>query len=131
LGVYINSKWKANSDWFGQYLTVFSETRRKYMTTISDATIHDNARAYADVGRLIPGTAAFNAALDQGRTIPISKGGALFLDRTDLWAADGQLNLSDQYNFSDVVDVIVGAQWKQFVLNSNGTLFADNTDSIG
>ena len=38
-----------------------------------------------------------------------------------------------QYNFSDklkVVDLIVGGNWKQYVLNSQGTLFADSAGTI-
>lgn len=130
LGVFINSKWKANQTWFAQYATVFEETKRQGGASVSDFYAHSSARAYADAGRLLPGTPAYDAALKEGRSIPISKGGALFLDKTDLWAGDGQLNLSDALGFSDKVEVIVGAQWKQFVLNSQGTLFADTTGKI-
>ena len=130
LGVYINSKWKANSTWFGQYVATYSEAKRKGATGVSDVNAHMLARQAADAGRLLPGTAAYDAALVEGRNIPISKGGALFLDKTDLWASDGQLNFSDALGFSDKVDVIVGAQWKQYVLNSQGTLFADTTGHI-
>jgi outer membrane receptor protein involved in Fe transport len=130
LGVFINNKWKANSQWFAEYATVYSESRRLGGGNISDFNAHSNARAFADAGRLVPGTPAYDAALKEGRTIPISKGGALFLDKTDLWAADGQLNFSDALDFSDKVEVIIGAQWKQFVLNSQGTLFADTTGKI-
>ncbi|MET0394036.1 MAG: TonB-dependent receptor [Chitinophagaceae bacterium] len=130
LGVYINNKWKSNSTWFAQYAAAFAEARRQGSTNISDYTAHSAARAFADAGRLVPGTPAFDAALKEGRSIPISDGGALFLDKTDLWAGDGQLNLSDALGFSDKVSVIVGAQWKQYVLNSQGTLFADTTGNI-
>ncbi len=130
LGVFINSKWKANSTWFAQYATVFSETRRQGGTNFSDANIHASARAFADNGRLLPGTAGYEAALKEGRSIPISQGGALFLDKTDLWAGDGQLNVSDALGFSDKVEIIAGAQWKQYVLNSQGTLFADTAGNI-
>lgn len=130
LGVYINNKWKENPDWFAQYIGTFSETRRQGQGNISDAQISASARAAADQGRLIPGTAAFDAALKEGRSVPISQGGALFLDKTDLWAGDGQLNLSEAGGFSDKVEVIVGGQWKQYVLNSGGTLFADTAGNI-
>lgn len=127
LGVYINSRWKSNENWFAQYIGTFSETRRQTMGAVSDITIHSSARAAADVGRLIPGTAGYEAALEDGRNISIADGGAKFLDKSDLWAADGQLNLSDQFDFSDKVQMIVGAQWKQYVINSQGTIFADTS----
>jgi outer membrane receptor protein involved in Fe transport len=130
LGVYINDQWKSNSTWFAQYITVFEESRRLGQGAVGDANAHMNARAYADAGRLLPGTPAFNAVLNKGRSIPISKGGSLFLDKTDLYAADGQLNLSDAAGFSDKLEVIAGAQWKQYVLNSEGTLFADTAGHI-
>lgn len=130
LGVYINRTWKSDRDWIGQYIAAYSETRRQGGPVISDYAASVNARAFADAGRLLPGTNAFNNALKAGRSIPISDGGALFLDKTDLWAGDGQLNFSDALGFSDKVEVIVGAQWKQYVLNSQGTLFADTTGKI-
>jgi outer membrane receptor protein involved in Fe transport len=130
LGAYINESWKPSATWFAQYIGTYSETRRLGMANIADINAHMNARAAADAGRLIPGTPGFEAAALKIRKTPIKDGGALFLDKTDLWAGDGQLNLSDALNFSDKVDVIVGAQWKQFVLNSEGTLFADTAGNI-
>ncbi|MGN6292618.1 MAG: TonB-dependent receptor [Chitinophagaceae bacterium] len=129
-GVYINSKWKSNQNWFGQYIGTYSEMTRQSAGALPGATIHASARALADQGRLLPGTTAYENALKEARSVPISQGGALFLDKTDLWAADGQLNLSDALEFSDKVEVIVGGQWKQYVLNSEGTLFADTAGSI-
>jgi outer membrane receptor protein involved in Fe transport len=133
-GVYVNSLWKSNQNWFSQYIGTFSETRRLTGGAgahQADITIHAAARAVADAGRLIPGTPAFDAALKSGRSTPIKFGGGLFLDKSDLWSAEGQLNLSDVLNFSDKLEIITGVQWKQWVMNSQGTLFADNTDSIG
>lgn len=130
LGAYINESWKPSATWFAQYIGTFSETRRQGMGNIADINAHMNARAAADAGRLIPGTPGFEDAKLRIRKTPIKDGGALFLDKTDLWAGDGQLNLSDALNFSDKVDIIVGAQWKQFVLNSEGTLFADTAGNI-
>lgn len=130
LGVYINNKWKSNATWLAQYVGTYSEIRRLGGTNVSDYTAHQTARAAADAGRLLPGTPAYEAALKEGRSIPISKGGALFLDRSDLWAADGQLNLSEALGFSDKVDVMVGGQWKQYVMNSQGTIFADTAGVI-
>ncbi len=88
------------------------------------------ARTAADVGRLIPGTPAFDAAAKAIKGTPIKKGGALFLDRSDLWAGDAQLNLSDVLNFTDKLEVITGVQWKQWVMNSQGTIFADTLGNI-
>ncbi len=130
LGVYVNSLWKPNATWFSQYVGTFAETRRQGGAAISDAQIHLNARTAADVGRLLPGTAAFEAAAKAGRSTPIKNGGALFLDKSDLWAGEAQVNVSDALGFSDKVEVMAGVQWKQWVMNSQGTLFADTAGNI-
>lgn len=129
-GVYINSKWKSNQNWFGQYIGTFSETKRQTQGAYADITIHSSARTASDVGRLLPGSDAYNAALNEARSVPISKGGALFLDKTDLWAGEGQINISEAAGFSDKIEMIAGVQWKQYVLNSEGTLFADTAGNI-
>src|SRR5690606_309375 len=130
LGVYINGQWKDNQTWFTQYVAAFSESRRLGGTNMSDQNAHINARGVADQGRCRAGTPAYEAAKKRGREIPISQGGARFLDKTDLYSGEGQLNLSDALEFTDKVEVIVGAQWKQWALNSEGTLFDDGGDVI-
>jgi outer membrane receptor protein involved in Fe transport len=66
---------------------------------------------------------------DRIRKIPISNGGGLFLDKTDLYNIEGQYNLS-QYT-SSFADILVGGNFKKYVLNSEGTLFADSSGTIG
>jgi len=137
LGNFINEEWKKNSDpnnlpgsWFPQYAYTFSEARRQGGAAISDAGAHMTARNVADAGRLLPGTAAYDAAAAKVKSTPIAKGGAKFLDKSDLYAAEGQLNLSDALNFSDKLEIIVGTQWKQYVMNSQGTIFADTLGKL-
>ena len=84
------------------------------------------ARAYADSGRLQPGTAAFNKALNslKGNAIPY---GGKFNDQTNLYVGEGM------YNFSNIVkwaDISIGASTREFVLNSHGTIFADTAGRI-
>jgi outer membrane receptor protein involved in Fe transport len=74
----------------------------------------------------LPGTSQFKQLFDQVRKIPIPNGG-LFLDRSDLYGIEGQYNLTDAIKFAEV---IVGGNWKQYVLNSKGTLFADSSGPI-
>lgn len=130
LGNFINDSWKANGTWFGQYFGAYSEFRRNTAGAGSPMNAHDFARATADAGRLLPGTPQFNATSERVRKTPIAKGGALFLDKSDLYAVDGQVNLSDMLAFSDKVELLVGAGWKQWVLNSQGTIFADTLGAI-
>ena len=96
----------------------------------SSLNAHQFARSIADANRPLPGTTAFETSKTKIRTTAIGKGGAKFLDRSDLWAAEGQLNISDALNFSDKIEIIGGLQWKQWVLNSQGTIFADTAGAI-
>jgi len=132
LATLINESWKPSTTWFPQYVGSYAG----YMLNVYQAgaapsayNAHQFARSQADVGRLIPGTPAFNATSDALKKVPIPRG-ALFLDRSDLWAAEGQLNLSDALSFSDKLEVLVGTQWKEYVLNSKGTLFIDTAGVI-
>jgi outer membrane receptor protein involved in Fe transport len=144
-GAFLNEAWKPTapvasqglpgiaSSWIGTYLLTYSETLRQSGAAgvpSSMFNLHSAARSAADVGRLIPGTAAYDAALKKVRSTPIKNGGALFLDKTDLYAAEAQANISDMGHFSDKVEVIAGVQWKRYILNSQGTLFADHTDTL-
>jgi outer membrane receptor protein involved in Fe transport len=96
----------------------------------SDANGHAFARSVADAGMPLPGSAAFNSSKTKIRTTPIGKGGAKFLDNSDLWAGEGQLNLSDVLGFSETVEMITGVQWKHWVMNSQGTIFSDSASPI-
>ncbi len=130
LGAFINEAYSPSSTWFPTYIATFSETRRAMgqglIPNAADITIHNSVRATVDANRLLPGTAAFDAAAQKIKGLPVNQaGGSKFLDKSDLWAAYGQLNLSDILEFSDKIEVIAGAQWKQWVLNSKGTIFND------
>ncbi len=67
-----------------------------------------------------PGTPEWNAKTDSLRGLAISQGGALFLDRTSLWHYEGMYNLKDHIDFADVV---FGANFRRYALESQGTLF--------
>jgi iron complex outermembrane recepter protein len=100
---------------------------------ISQSAYYEAARANADKGRFLPGTPEFNAAADdaKGRAIPgilapasARKIGAKFNDKTALYHVEGMYNLTQKFN--DAVEVIVGANYRNYALNSSGTLFALN-----
>ncbi len=127
LGGYINETWSPSSTWFGEYVGAYLQAQS---AGASPTAANTAARAYADRNRPLPGTPQYNSILNTIKNTPIAKGGALFLDRSDLWAAEGQLNFSDALGFSDKIEVLVGAAWKQYVMNSQGTIFADTAGVI-
>ncbi len=130
LGAFLNETYRASSAWFPLYIGTFSEGRRLNGAAASDFTLHSAARASADAGRLMPGTAAFDSATRRIKSTPIRRGGALFLDKSDLYAAEGQFNLSDMIGISDKLEIMVGTGWKQWAMNSQGTIFADTAQTI-
>jgi outer membrane receptor protein involved in Fe transport len=124
LASYINESWKPSQQWFPEYIGNFAGAR---LMGMPEAGAHQFARSKSDSGRLLPGTPGFNQQHDRISKTPISKAGAKFLDKTDLWQFEGQLDLSDKIR---VMELLVGADYKQYVLNSEGTLFADTAGRI-
>ena len=131
----LNEAWKPSgggSGWFAQYAQAYVGARLNGASDFSAQTI---ARATADdptnltSGRPAPGSDRFKALLNQVRSVPIKNGGGLFLDKTNLYMIEGQANLSP-YTKS-VADIIIGGNYKRYLLNSEGTLFADSTGKIG
>ena len=94
----------------------------------SKTGIFNAARDYADQGRPEAGTEIFRQKFDSVASKSIKSGGGLFLDKSSLYMAEGQYNLTD---IVKVADVLVGANFKRYVLNSEGTLFADTAGRIG
>ncbi|MBC9915473.1 TonB-dependent receptor [Chitinophaga varians] len=149
LAAGINEAWKPSTVWYSQYfgtyatqaLGTFAQAYGKALQTgATDAAAYaaaqnavttgmplffQNARAKADSGRFMPGTADFNNAAAQVRSKPIpgdSKGvGAKFTDKTNLY------QLEFMYNFHNLIkfaEILVGGNYRRYTLNSEKTLFA-------
>jgi outer membrane receptor protein involved in Fe transport len=114
------------TDWIVQYSQAFLAAK---LNGVQDLAAHQAARSVADQGRPAANSEEFKQLFDQIRKIPISNGGGLFLDKSDLYNIEGQYNLSTYT--SSFADILVGGNFKKYVLNSEGTLFADSTGTIG
>ncbi len=124
-----NEAWKPSgggTGWFAQYGQAFLGAK---LNGLTDINAHNFARSQADIGRPAAGTAQFKTIFDAVRKVPIVKGGGLFVDKTDLYNTEGQYNFSHLLN--DAFELIAGANFKKYVLNSEGTLFADSAGTIG
>ncbi|MBS1756299.1 MAG: TonB-dependent receptor [Bacteroidetes bacterium] len=122
-----NELWKpsgGSNGWYAQYGQAYLSAK---LAGASDADANASARAVADIGRPQVGTATFNNLYNTVRKLPVPIGGAL-LDRSDLYGFEGNYNLSSLTH--SVIEVLVGANYKRYVLNSQGTLFADSTGPI-
>jgi outer membrane receptor protein involved in Fe transport len=122
----LNEAIKPSSVWYPQYAYKYLSDR---MNGVSDYDAHQAARALADAGRPLAGSAAFKSNLDAIRLKPISQGGGRLVDKTNLYSLEGNYNLTSLTK--DFADVLVGVNYRRYVLNSEGTLFADSTGSIG
>lgn len=88
---------------------------------------HAAARAYADglQANYAPGTEAWNTQTDALRNKSIFEGGAKFKDLSNMNHVEGSYNFTDMVDFAEIV---VGGNFRQYNLNSEGTLFALNDD---
>jgi hypothetical protein len=111
------------TDWLVQYAFAYLNAKQAGRP---DLEAHNIARGIADQGRPVAGSSQFNSIFDAVRKKPIPQGG-LFLDKSDLWMTEGQYNLTSAVN--NIAEVLVGGNFKQYVLNSEGTLFADEPGS--
>ena len=120
-----NEAWKASPQWYTEYGQAYLGGLLSGMTSIN---AHNMARSVADIGRPMPGTQRFQKLYDSVRARSIADGGGLFVDKTNLYAVEGQYNLT--HLTGDWAEVLVGGNFRQFLLNSEGTLFADSTGKI-
>ncbi|MDB5209581.1 MAG: hypothetical protein JWQ30_408 [Sediminibacterium sp.] len=122
-----NEAVKASTSWYPQYLGAYATYRD---AGLGDNAAHNAARALVDAGRPT-GFVGNSDLFKKVATTPISKGGGLFLDRSRLNVFEGQYNLSDDLNLAqNGTDLLIGASSRQYVLNSQGTLFADTAAPI-
>ncbi|WP_316765197.1 TonB-dependent receptor [Pedobacter frigiditerrae] len=129
LGTFINEAWKPSgglTGWYAQYIGNYSAAKQAGQT---DAAAQTFARSQADVGRLIPGTAGYETAKDAitKKTIGPANG-AKFNDKTNLFHYEGMYNFSNALN--NVVELQVGASYRDYFLHSDGTIFDDATRDI-
>lgn len=97
-------------------------------------SLHDPVRAYANSGqtsagtfndyndRVIPGTAAFEAAFKDITTRLFSEGGTRFYDRSKLWHTQGERRFKvERYTFT------AGGSFRYYMPDSRGNIFSDTS----
>jgi len=124
-GININRAWKDDSTWFGEYAGAFIQA------TLAGATpeqAHALGRQTADTGRYIPGTPEFQRAFDNVTNDPDISTGSQFKDETQLYHVDANYNFS--HLLENIADIQVGGSYRQYRLNSSGTIFTDGDGPI-
>ncbi len=120
-----NSAWKSNTQWFTEYAQTFIGAKLGVGTGVlaTDEQAHAAARTVADTGRLVPGTPAFESAFNKVINDGDLTTGAKFIDQTKFRHINGNYNLAHLIN--DWADIQVGGSWREYELNSQGTIFTD------
>lgn len=120
-----NRAWKSDTQWFTEYAQTFIGAKLGVGTGVlaSDAQAHAAARAAADTGRLLPGTAAFESTFNRVIADGDLSTGARFIDNTKFRHVNGNYNLA--HLIDDWADIQVGGSWREYELNSQGTIFTD------
>lgn len=76
----------------------------------------------ADKVRYTPGTDAFKKSFDKITTDPNLGTGSKFVDGTKIYHSDANYNFGDLVDFAEIQ---LGGSWRQYSLNSEGTIFTD------
>lgn len=132
---FFNEAWQPSTNWYPIYTSAFTQNMAAGQTVYAS---HLAARAAADANR--PTGPIYTKQLFQqivqtpiGRKVPGLSGveGAMFLDRTSLYSLEAQYNLTDALGLAKTkTEFLVGGNLREYVLNSQGTLFADTAGNI-
>ncbi|MEZ0611022.1 carboxypeptidase-like regulatory domain-containing protein [Fibrella sp. WM1] len=131
--VFMNEGLKPSTQWFGEFAGAFAQARgagqSEEQAFVTARTFADNnpfASGFNNGVRPQAGTAAYQSLLDTYRNRPITQGGGAFLDKSNLYHVEGVYNLKDKIK---IVDILLGANYRNYSLGSEGTLFADQVEN--
>jgi outer membrane receptor protein involved in Fe transport len=141
-GWNVNRSWKGDRAWFTDYATAFLQSQIGLGFNANQASSF--ARNFADnnvttvpgipgvanplgltpngQARFLPGTPEFNNALATVISNPDLTEGAQFLDQSKIYHSDVNYNFKDIIKFAEIQ---VGGSFRQYELNSFGTIFTD------
>lgn len=128
--ININRSWKSDTQWFTEYAGTYVQNFVGTLMaggTPNPAAIHELARKVAQTGALLPGSKGFNDAFNKVISDPNLATGARFVDDTRLYHVDANYNFVHLIEFADIQ---AGGSWRQYSLNSSGTIFTDYDRAI-
>jgi iron complex outermembrane receptor protein len=133
LGQLINRTWvqdlngnvvsasQADDMWFTRYTSAYTGNINGVL-----AANHDAARAFADQGRFLPGSAEFEA--QKSRLIATTGlSGAGIISKSKLYHVEGQYDFSNKIK---VLDLLAGGNFRMYDMNTMGTLLDDAVNTI-
>jgi hypothetical protein len=116
------AKYKAE-EWFGDYLGGYLEA---ILGGANDKQAHAAARLAADSNEETtpkPGSPLFNQLFDEITSDGDLTTGSKFIDKTKMYVGEGNYNFARLLD--DKWDLQVGGSFRQYSLNSQGTIFTD------
>jgi iron complex outermembrane recepter protein len=125
----LNQTASPNDVWAADYAAAYAGTAAGVR-----AGDHTAARAHADRGRLQPGTSAFDQTRDGITEMLALDGGARTIDSSDLYHTEGMYNFENLVSVGagptavTLTDLVVGANWRRYALDSGGTVFLQRAD---
>ncbi|WP_411029076.1 TonB-dependent receptor [Spongiimicrobium sp. 3-5] len=132
-GININNAWKSNTQWFTEYAQAYIPTflggfQSGLSREAASTAAHATARQAADTGRFLPGTPEFEAAFNRITADGDLSTGSKFIDNTKLRHVDANYNFS--HITKDFADIQIGGSFREYELNSSGTIFTDTDGPI-
>jgi hypothetical protein len=135
--LFMNEGWKGSRDWFADYLAAYTQTA---LLSGDMAAAHDYARLVSDnrdpkTGNVfdsslpaipVPGTKEFDQMIDEVTSVNLADGGSGLLETSKMMQAEGM------YDFTHIIkfmDFQVGANYRLYSINSEGTIYIDEPGS--
>ena len=123
-GININRVWKDDNTWYGDYVGGYLNA---ILSGATNEDAHITGRTVADTGRFEPGSTEFQAAFDQVTNDPDLNTGSKFQDNSKIYHGDANYNFGHLWNWAEVQ---LGGSFRQYQLNSSGSIYTDNNGPI-
>lgn len=122
-GIQILNDWKNHSTYFGEYAGTYVQAS---LGGATNEQAHAAARAQAESGRFEPGTPEYQTAFNRSINDPNLITGSKFQDASKYYHSDANYNFSHLIDFADIQ---VGGSYRQYSLNSSGTIYTDTPEN--
>ncbi|MCF7559746.1 TonB-dependent receptor [Sabulilitoribacter multivorans] len=122
-GIQILNDWKDHNTYFGEYAGTYVQAS---LGGATNEQAHAAARAQAESGRFEPGTPEYQTAFNRSINDPNLITGSKFQDASKYYHSDANYNFSHLIDFADIQ---VGGSYRQYSLNSSGTIYTDTPEN--
>ena len=119
----IDRSFKPDNIWYADYTSSFNQAVQNGETV---AAAHHTARNFADQGRFLPGTQAFENRLKKLQDINNWDSGAALRVKASFIQADVQVNLTEEYLSSfkqSGVEILAGFDSRKYIIVPDGNYF--------